>query len=80
MTITLKADQEKAIQAAIEAGVIRSVDEWIDAAIARLPGRAQHCPSASEARNLVELFENSPFKGLSIDFHRDQDYGREIDL
>ena len=36
--------------------------------------------SAPEAKNLVELFANSPFKGLNMEFERDRDYGREIDL
>lgn len=31
----------------------------------------------AEANNLVELFETSPFKGLSMKFERDPDYGRE---
>ncbi len=39
MQITLKPDQETVIQAAIQAGLIRSVDEFIDAAIEALPLR-----------------------------------------
>ena len=35
---------------------------------------------AGEARNLVELFANSPFKGLDMEFERDKDHGREIVL
>jgi Arc/MetJ-type ribon-helix-helix transcriptional regulator len=37
MTITLTPDQEKAIQDAIRAGVLRSVNEFIDTAIEALP-------------------------------------------
>jgi hypothetical protein len=37
MTIELKPGQEWAIQQAISAGVFRSVDEFIDTAIALLP-------------------------------------------
>ena len=37
MTITLNAHQEKALQRAIESGVIQSVDEFIDTAIEALP-------------------------------------------
>jgi Arc/MetJ-type ribon-helix-helix transcriptional regulator len=37
MTIILKPDQERVIQEAIEAGVIRSVDEFIETAIDALP-------------------------------------------
>jgi Arc/MetJ-type ribon-helix-helix transcriptional regulator len=37
MTITLTPNQEKAIQDAIQAGLVRSVDEFIDTAIEALP-------------------------------------------
>ena len=37
MTITLQPDQERAIEAAIRAGAFRSVEEFVDAAIATLP-------------------------------------------
>jgi hypothetical protein len=37
-------------------------------------------PAPSDAKNLVELFEDSPFKGLDMEFERDRDYGRETDL
>ena len=39
MQITLKPDQEMVVQAAIQAGLIRSVDEFIDTAIEALPHR-----------------------------------------
>lgn len=37
MTITLTPNQEKGIQRAIEAGLVRSVDDFIDSAIEALP-------------------------------------------
>lgn len=37
---------------------------------ARPPGR----------KSLARLFEESPFRGLDIDFERDPDTGREIEL
>lgn len=37
MTITLTLHQEKALQRAIETGVIRSLDDFIDTAIEALP-------------------------------------------
>jgi len=37
MTITLSAEQEQAIRNAIQAGFVRSVDEFIDTAIEALP-------------------------------------------
>ena len=39
MHITLKPNQEMAIQAAIQAGLVRSIDEFIDTAIEALPRR-----------------------------------------
>jgi Arc/MetJ-type ribon-helix-helix transcriptional regulator len=39
MTITLTPAQERAIQDAIQAGLVRSVDEFIAAAIGALPHR-----------------------------------------
>ena len=46
MTIILKPEQEKAIQAAIDAGVIGSVDEFIASAIEAL----HHGEGASSTR------------------------------
>lgn len=37
MTITLQPNQERAIEEAISSGAFRSVEEFIDAAIAHLP-------------------------------------------
>jgi hypothetical protein len=37
MTIALKPDQERVIQDAIRSGLVRSVDEFIEAAIEALP-------------------------------------------
>ena len=50
MTIELHADQEQAIQQAIESGAFRSIDEFIDAAIALLPSSTMAEPSAATPR------------------------------
>ncbi len=55
MTITLQPDQEQAIQAAIQSGAFRSVDEFIDAAIATLPGTPS--TSAADAPRKSRLWE-----------------------
>jgi Arc/MetJ-type ribon-helix-helix transcriptional regulator len=39
MTITLTPNQEKVIKQAIDAGLVRSVDDFIDSAIEALPHR-----------------------------------------
>jgi Arc/MetJ-type ribon-helix-helix transcriptional regulator len=49
MTITLTPNQEKAIQDAIQAGFVRSVDEFIDTAIEAL-GRRDGEFGAEKAR------------------------------
>ena len=83
MTIHARPDQEIRIQEALQAGIIHSAEDVIDAGLERLRERySQKDPATkeSDARNLVELFANSPFAGLNMDFERDEDTGREIDL
>lgn len=68
MTITLQPDQERAIEAAIRAGAFRSVNEFIDAAIAFLPNSAAAEPARTPARKsrLWELREGLALGELSI--------------
>jgi len=69
MTITLQPDQERAIEDAIRAGAFRSVDEFINAAIATLPNRAITAePAHTPARKLRlwELREGLALGELSI--------------
>ena len=56
MTIILKPDQERAIREAIEAGVIRSVDEFIDTAIEALPHANGGAPSREDAVKRMQEF------------------------
>lgn len=67
MTITLQPDQERAIAEAIRAGTFRSVDEFIDAAIAILPNAAPE-PAATPARTsrLWELRRGMALGDVSI--------------
>ncbi len=84
MNITLLPHQEKVVEAAINAGVIHSVEEWIDSAIAYVPNAILAGSSAAKATNLVELFD--PVRGLLSDneiefmFGRDPSPGRPVDL
>jgi|HubBroStandDraft_1064217.scaffolds.fasta_scaffold1514724_1 hypothetical protein len=69
MTIELKPGQEWAIQQAISAGVFRSVDEFIDTAIALLPNAPVSAgPQAANPRKsrLWELREGLSLGDLSI--------------
>jgi Arc/MetJ-type ribon-helix-helix transcriptional regulator len=57
MTIQLSPEQERAIQEAIKNGVVRSVDEFIEAAIAMLPhSTEQSSDSRREAIRGMEAF------------------------
>lgn len=57
MTIKLTPEQEQAIQNAIKSGVVRSVDEFIDTAIALLPrGNGQTETSRQAAVRGMEEF------------------------
>ena len=84
MNITLLPHQEKAIEAAINAGVIHSVEELIDSAIAHLPQATAPISQAQQAANLVDLFE--PIRGLLTDevidamFKRDPSSARPVDF
>ncbi|MGO4881235.1 MAG: hypothetical protein ACLP59_10475 [Bryobacteraceae bacterium] len=69
MTITLQPDQERAIEAAIRAGAFRSVDEFVDAAIATLPNHtvaAGPVNTAPRKSRLWELREGLTLGDLSI--------------
>ena len=86
MIITLLPHQEQAIEAAIHAGVIRSVEEFVDSAIAYLPRPMPPAAyqRAAQATNLIDLFE--PVRGLLTDeevetlFKRNPSPGRPVDL
>lgn len=56
MTITLSPNQEEAIRAAIRAGQVASVDEFIDRALAGLSSKAAGAPDRSPAEQGLGLF------------------------
>ena len=56
VTIILKPDQEKAIQQAIDAGLIGSVDEFIDMAIETLPHAGPGSASRRDAVRRMQQF------------------------
>jgi len=56
MTITLTAAQVRAIREAIRAGLVSSVDEFIDSAIESLPhGKTQSTPREEAVRRMQEF-------------------------
>jgi Arc/MetJ-type ribon-helix-helix transcriptional regulator len=67
MTITLQPEQERAIQAAISRGDFRSVDEFIDAAIATLANAAAECEQHHQRKSrLWELRQGLSLGDISI--------------
>ena len=67
MTIQLKPRQEQAINAAIRAGAFRSVDEFMDTAIAILPNSPVTDTAAARRKSrLWELREGLSLGDLSI--------------
>ncbi len=81
MTIDLKPEQQQVVVRAIQAGLIETADEVVEMGVDAIRARLDaHAESSVPARNLVELFANSPFAGLDMDFERDNDTGREVQL
>jgi len=56
MTIVLTPEQERAIQEAIHAGLVRSVDQFIEAAIDALPHLESGPPSREDAVRRMQEF------------------------
>jgi hypothetical protein len=80
ITIDLQPEIEKGLLVRATARGISLVD-YVKEIVAREAHSPQaHAAAPSEAKNLLELFANSPFQGLDMEFERDKDYGREIEL
>jgi Arc/MetJ-type ribon-helix-helix transcriptional regulator len=89
VTVELKAETERLVQEEIRRGHFHSVDELIVQGVQAWRERHQdsqlgEAPAGqrqSEGRkNLAQLFAESPFKGLSIDFERFSDTLPPTDL
>jgi Arc/MetJ-type ribon-helix-helix transcriptional regulator len=57
MTITLTPDQEKAIREAIETGLVRDFDEFIEVAIQALPVREEAAARSEAVQRMQEFGE-----------------------
>ncbi len=85
MTIEIhRPELEALIQERMASGVFQSVeDALIQALRSSLPGAEGPVPNRRRPegrKSLAQLFADSPFKGLDIDFERDPDYGRDVEL
>ena len=81
MTITLNDEQARLLSEVVRAGVARSPEEAVDQAVRALHAAATGTrPVHQHVDNLADLFAKSPFRGLDMDFERDNDTGRDIAL
>lgn len=80
MTIDLKPEQERIIQAEIERGHFRSPDEVLDHALAALQEKQQKRQLSGPRKNLAQFLIESPLAGAELNLERQKDYGRPVDL
>jgi hypothetical protein len=80
MTIEIRRPETEAlINQRLQSGAFLDAEDVIFQALQlSMPGGRQ--PVSSPAKDMVELFANSPFAGLNMDFERDADVGRDIEL
>ena len=78
MTIHLKPEQERIIQAEIESGHFRSPDEVLDHALAALKEEEHDPKGATRRKNLAQFLMESPLAGAELNLERQKDHGRPI--
>ena len=66
MTISLKPEQERIIQAEIESGHFRSPDEVLDHALAALKEKEHKGKGATRRKNLAQFLMESPLAGAEL--------------
>jgi hypothetical protein len=71
---------EALIQQRLQSGAFQNVEDVLLHALKSSEPEGDVPARGSNAKNLVELFADSPFAGLDMDFERDTDTGREIEL
>jgi Arc/MetJ-type ribon-helix-helix transcriptional regulator len=80
MTINLKPDQERIIQAEIESGHFRSPHEVLDHALAALQEKAHKRKTSASRKNLAQFLMESPLAGAELNLERQKDCGRPIEI
>jgi len=80
MTIDLKPEQERIIQAEIESGHFRDPGEVLDHALAALQQREQRGKASAPRKNLAQFLMESPLAGAELNLERQNDYGRSVEL
>ncbi len=85
MTIEIhRPELEALIRERMSSGAFETVEDVIMEALKAstlIETPASNKPRRSAGRkSLAQLFADSPFKGLEIDFQRDPDHGRDVRL
>jgi Arc/MetJ-type ribon-helix-helix transcriptional regulator len=80
MTIHLKPEQERIIQAEIASGHFHSPDEVLDHALAALKEKEHNRKGGTRRKNLAQFLMESPLAGAELNLERQKDYGRPIEL
>ena len=80
MTIKLKPEQERIIQAEIASGHFRSAGEVLDHALAALKEKSDVRRGGRPRKNLAQFLMESPLAGAELNVERQKDYGRPVDL
>jgi Arc/MetJ-type ribon-helix-helix transcriptional regulator len=80
MTINLKPEQERIIQAEIASGHFRTPDEVLDHALAALQEKEHSRKARAPRKNLAQFLMESPLAGAELNMERQKDYRRPIDL
>lgn len=81
MTITLNEEQARLLSEVVKAGLAKSPEEAVDKAVKALhSSTTSRSPFPRQVDNLADLFAQSPFRGLNMEFDRDKDTGRDIAL
>jgi putative addiction module CopG family antidote len=83
MEVHLQPEQEAFIRQRIQAGRFATPDEALREAVSLLEEqekRHQPKPQAAERKSLAQLFAESPFRALDLEFPRDKDALRPLAL
>ena len=70
MTINLKSEQERIIQAELDSGHFRSPDEVLDRALAALREKEHPRKAAAPRKNLAQFLMESPLAGAELNLER----------
>jgi len=82
MQVQLTPDQEAFIQRHVRNGRFATANDAVREALSLLEKREGRSlrPKVPGRKSLAQLFAESPFKGMDIEFPRDKDPLRPIDL